>query len=83
MWSSHNVVLPESLFEDHPEYFAEIGGKRYKSNICFSNPEVDRLVAAATADYVRKRPFLDILSNFFPSDNQDYCRCARWRGWTC
>ena len=81
MWSSHNVVLPESLFEDHPEYFAEIGGKRYKSNICFSNPEVDRLVAAATADYVRKRPFLDILS-VFPSDNQDYCRCARCAGWT-
>lgn len=76
MWSSHNVVLPESLFQDHPEYFAEIGGKRYKSNLCFSNPEVDRLVAAATADYVRKRPFLDILS-VFPSDNQDYCRCAR------
>lgn len=76
MWSSHNVVLPEALFDQHPEYFAEIGGKRYKNNICFSHPDVDKLVAADTADYVRKRPFLDILS-VFPSDNQDYCRCAR------
>jgi hypothetical protein len=76
MWSSHNVVLPEALFDRHPEYFAEIGGKRYKNNICFSNPEVDRIVAAETAAYVRKRPDLDLLS-VFPGDNQDYCRCAQ------
>lgn len=76
MWSSHNVVLPQSLFDQHPEYFAEIQGKRYRNNICFSNPEVDGIVAAETAAYLRKRPFLDILS-VFPSDNQDYCRCAQ------
>ncbi|HPM80077.1 MAG TPA: DUF4838 domain-containing protein [Candidatus Anammoximicrobium sp.] len=76
MWSSHNVVLPQALFDQHPEYFAEIQGKRYKNNICFSHPEVDRIVAAETAAYLRKRPFLDILS-VFPSDNQDYCRCAQ------
>jgi len=75
MWSSHNVTLSEKLYSEHPKYFAEIKGKRYKSNICFSNPEVDRIVAAEIAGYVRKRPFLDILS-VFPSDNQDYCRCA-------
>jgi hypothetical protein len=76
MWSSHNVVLPETLFDQHPEYFAEIRGKRYKTNICLSHPEVDRIVAEQTADYLRKRPFLDLLS-VFPSDNQDYCRCAQ------
>lgn len=76
LWSSHNVVLPEPLFDQHPKYFAEIGGKRYKSNICFSHPDVDRLVAAEMAVYLRKRPFLEILS-VFPSDNQDYCRCAQ------
>ncbi|MHB8900325.1 MAG: DUF4838 domain-containing protein [Thermoguttaceae bacterium] len=75
MWSSHNVVLSEALFDEHPEYFAEIDGKRYKSNVCLSHPEVDRLVAAQMADYLRRRPFLDLLS-VFPSDNQDYCRCA-------
>ncbi|NLY99767.1 MAG: DUF4838 domain-containing protein [Pirellulaceae bacterium] len=76
MWSSHNVVLPKALFDRRPEYFAEIGGKRYNSNICLSNPEVDRIVAAETAAYLRKRPFLEILS-VFPSDNQDYCRCPQ------
>ena len=76
MWSSHNVVLPAALFDQHPEYFAEIGGKRYKNNICFSHPEVDKLVAAQMAGYLRKRPSLDILS-VFPRDNQDYCCCDR------
>ncbi len=76
MWSSHNVALPAVLFDQHPEYFAEIGGKRYKNNICFNHPEVDQLVATEIAEYVRKRPFLDILS-LFPRDNQDYCRCER------
>jgi len=76
MWSSHNVALPGSLFDRHPEYFAEIQGKRYRNNLCFSHPEVDRLVAAEMAAYLRKRPFVDILS-VFPSDNQDYCRCAQ------
>lgn len=76
MWSSHNVVLPDTLFDQHPEYFAEIDGKRYKGNVCFSHPEVDRIVAAEMAAYLRKRPFLDLLS-VFPSDNQDYCRCAQ------
>lgn len=75
MWSSHNAVLPDALFDQHPEYFAEIQGKRYKSNICFSHPEVDKIVAADMAAYVRKHPYLDLLS-VFPSDNQDYCRCA-------
>jgi len=76
MWSSHNIRLPAALFDQHPEYFAEIGGKRYRSNLCLSHPDVDRLVAADTASYLRQRPFLDILS-VFPSDNQDYCRCTR------
>lgn len=75
MWSSHNVRLPPALFAAHPGYFAEIGGRRYDSNICFSHPEVDRLVAAETAAYVRKHPALDLLS-VFPSDNMNYCRCA-------
>lgn len=76
LWSSHNVVLPKALFAEHPEYFAEIDGKRYDGNVCFSHPEVDRLVAEQLAAYLRKRPYVDLLS-VYPSDNQDYCRCAR------
>ncbi len=33
MWSSHNAGLPADLFDQHPEYFAEVDGKRYADNI--------------------------------------------------
>lgn len=77
MWSSHNArIRDKAVFADHPEYFAEVNGTRYREGICFSNPAVDTLVANDMAEYVRKRPQLDILS-IFPSDNQTYCRCSR------
>jgi len=75
MWSSHNArVRDKSIFDQHPEYFAEVQGMRYRENICFSNPGVLGIVAESMAEYIRKRPELDILS-IFPSDNQTYCRC--------
>lgn len=76
MWSSHNAHLSaKKYFDAHPEYFAEINGKRYPSSICLSNPEVLELVAADIQGYLKRQPQVEILS-LFPSDNQDYCRCA-------
>lgn len=77
MWSSHNVRLKDrTVFQQHPEYFAEVSGTRYRENICFSNREVDELVAGDLARYTHERPQLDILS-IFPTDNQTYCRCPQ------
>ncbi len=76
--SSHNARLPQSLFQEHPEYFAEVAGKRYAENICFSHPETERLVAEGLADYIRKHPYIEILS-IYPADNQTYCRCEKCR----
>jgi hypothetical protein len=76
MWSSHSISLPKALFSQHPEYFAEVAGRRYDANICFSHPEVDKLVAETLVEYIRKRPVLDILS-VFPSDTTLYCRCGK------
>ncbi|NLF22904.1 MAG: DUF4838 domain-containing protein [Lentisphaerae bacterium] len=76
MYSSHNAHLrADRYFADHPDYFAEIDGKRYPSSICMSHPEVLAEVARNLLDYLRRQPQIEILS-IFPSDNQDYCRCA-------
>ena len=76
MWSSHNAHLSAAkYFDAHPEYFAEISGKRYPSSICLSHPEVLALVTDDIRGYLRRQPQLEILS-LFPSDNQDYCRCV-------
>lgn len=76
MVSDHNVKLPAELFKTHPEYFAEIKGKRYKSQPCFSNPEVDDIIFNQFCASIEKDPGLEILS-IFPPDNQDYCQCAK------
>ena len=42
-----NTVVPDSMFEEHPEYFTLIGGKRvpgkYPARRCYSNPGVKQL----------------------------------------
>ncbi len=78
MYSSHNVALPRTVFAEHPDYFAEINGRRYPTQVCMSNPEVDKLVVGNLMKQIGKRTDLEILSLFL-ADNQEYCRCAQCR----
>ncbi|HQC52901.1 MAG TPA: DUF4838 domain-containing protein [Lentisphaeria bacterium] len=74
MQSSHNVRLPKELFALRPELFAQIRGQRYPSQMCFSQPEGEAIVAE---QLLAKLPAdLEILS-LFPSDNMDYCQCPQ------
>jgi len=37
----HKLLPPETYFEEHPEYYSEIGGRRLQdAQLCLSNPEV-------------------------------------------
>ena len=76
----HNAYLGDvkGLFEAHPEYFSEQGGKRMKGNICFSSDGAVEEVSRKLADYIRRYEGLEILS-IFPADNQNYCRCEKCR----
>ncbi len=77
MWSDHNVNLSRSLFKEHPEYFAEIDGRRLATQVCLNHPEVDRLVYEKIADRIKPRlDQVDIVSLFL-SDNQEYCKCEK------
>ncbi len=76
MWSDHNVRIDKSLFAEHPDYFAEINGKRVPTQVCLSHPEVDRLMYEYFADQLRKHTRMDILYLML-SDNQEYCRCTK------
>ncbi len=76
MWSDHNTSLSRDYFKEHPEYFAEIDGRRIATQICLNHPEVDRLVYEKLADFLRPRVAVDIVSLFLP-DNQEYCQCAK------
>ena len=80
-------VSPEEHFDEHPEYFTEIGGLRYGGDgqLCLSEEAVfdlvrDRLrgfVAAAQAEAERTGEPAPTLFDFSQNDWGRSCRCAR------
>jgi hypothetical protein len=75
-WLSH-----EDYFEEHPEYFALIDGKRstqYGAKLCYSNPEVAREIAKNMSAALDSMPGIDMVS-FSPTDGQLWCECEGCR----
>jgi hypothetical protein len=74
--SYFRFVHPDEFFEDHPEYFSEIGGVRVRdeTQLCLTNPEVldivtERMLARmASMPHVRQH-------NFSQHDRYNYCQC--------
>lgn len=83
-WSFHThfrLIPPERYYDEHPEWFALLGGKRRRpvpgrqgQQLCTSNPELieemaRRVIAAFDAD-----PALDVLA-LAPQDGGGFCQC--------
>lgn len=67
-------LLPAGeYFEDHPEYFSEIGGKRIEDGqLCLSNPEVTKIMAENLEKAMEKRSRPEYFS---VSQNDNYLAC--------
>ena len=77
MFSTHNVVIRDNkVFAEHPEYFAEVGGKRMTSQLCWSNPEVEKIMVERLITYCKDYPKVEII-NLSAADNMNYCRCKK------
>ena len=52
--TSYMYFPPEQYFAQHPEWFAEIGGKRVNANaqLCTTNPELRAAMLAKLKDYI-------------------------------
>lgn len=77
--SAHGVrlgVRSDDLFSQHPEYFALRDGKRSKSQLCVSNPEVLRLAVQSTKEFFRQNPRADIIG-MGANDGRGFCECER------
>jgi len=75
-------LLPvEKYYDEHPEYFAEVSGKRIKTNTqpCMTNPDVQRIVA----ENLLKLAATDHEDCWFYAvahdDNKTVCQCANCR----
>ena len=73
-------IVPDSLFDSHPEYFALIKGKRTRGNVnvqrCLSNPAVLQMAIDFSAAYFEKNPdqrFTSLSGN----DGGGWCECDK------
>lgn len=71
------LVPPETWFDEHPEYFSEIGGKRVKdrTQLCCTNPDVVRLVAEELKKRIAADPDAFVYS-VSQNDWDNHCECA-------
>lgn len=65
----------KKIFNEHPEYYGLINGKRESSKLCISNPGLRQLVSDFAVNSFRKDPQLSSFS-LEPSDGGGWCECA-------
>ncbi|VGO14071.1 hypothetical protein PDESU_02628 [Pontiella desulfatans] len=72
--NTHEYLDRNALFEVHPDWFAEIQGRRVKGQICYSNQEAMKYYAEALVAYVKNNTWIDIVGTW-PLDGGGYCKC--------
>jgi len=72
------VLIPPALFDEHPEYFAQVGGKRVRDGQpCLTNREAAMVAAKTAKEWLRREPKATLI-DVTPSDRGDrWCECAK------
>ena len=77
-----SMIPVGEYFEDHPEYFSLVDGKRcgeqYKTQLCLTNPDVVRLAKAKVRQWIKEHPGASIIS-VSQNDWYNYCECENCR----
>ncbi|MCC6795185.1 MAG: DUF4838 domain-containing protein [Candidatus Hydrogenedentes bacterium] len=74
-----NMLLPpEQYFDQHPEYFSLVSGKRLKerTQLCCTNDDVIRIVTEAVQKNMREHPEATVFS-VSQNDWYNYCECDK------
>ena len=72
-----NSLLPaKEYFDEHPEYFSMINGKRVRelTQPCLTNPDVLRIITSNVLERIRKDPGAKFYG-VSQEDNNHYCQC--------
>ncbi len=69
-------VHPDEFYDQHPEYFSEIGGVRLRdeTQLCLTNPEVLDIVTERMLQRMADKPHAR-QHNFSQMDRYNYCQC--------
>jgi len=71
----NQLVPPTKYFKSHPEYFAEVNGKRAISQLCLTNPDVVKVSVATVFDWIKTHPDANVFS-IDQNDFAGFCTCA-------
>jgi hypothetical protein len=69
-----HYFFPRSLFNEHPEWFALVGGVRQPKQMCYSNADGVEYFGQRLAEFAAEHPEVDILGAW-PLDGGGYCQC--------
>ncbi len=71
----HNQLLAMSEFDEHPEYFAVVKGKRLREGQpCLTHPELVRYIAKRAKDWLKSAPGASAIS-ISQGDFANACEC--------
>lgn len=77
-WEAVDITLTDK----QKSFMAEVSGKRglwrgipLNTNLCYSNPEVRRVVASYIADYAAEHPEIDVLHVWLADSHNNQCEC--------
>jgi hypothetical protein len=73
---SFDSLIPRDLYNEHPEYFPLIKGKRVNGYVqrCLSNPEVIKMAKARVREWIKDHPDATIIS-VSQNDTGHWCQC--------
>jgi hypothetical protein len=74
--SFYQILPPKEYFQDHPEYYALVDGRRRDDNaqLCLTNPDVLRLTIQTVLKWIDQHPEASIVS-VSQNDNRGWCEC--------
>ncbi|MBU0715683.1 MAG: DUF4838 domain-containing protein [Verrucomicrobia bacterium] len=71
------LFLPASkYYKEHPEYYALMDGKRIRSMVCVSNPDVIRLEAENIIEFLKNNPEIGMIT-LSACDGYNWCDCEQ------
>ena len=78
-WSVHTFnrfVAPSIYYDEHPEYFSLVNGKRTDKQLCLTNKEVKRICLEGLRSIIKTRPDL-MVYDLSQNDNLESCNCRK------
>jgi hypothetical protein len=73
-----SFISPDEYFDEHPEYFSEIDGKRVRdrTQLCCTNEDVIRILTEKLRQRMREHPEANVFS-VTQMDWGNYCQCEK------